>query len=122
MNCFFFFLEMVSVIENINTDNDNDDSDAPVEITTKTSKTKKKKNTKRRIKYTLATEDDDDDPNEKHLDEESALTHLVFGDDDDYLEELTSGATKKLTVESKKPAWIDSEEVTEEMFVIFLRI
>ncbi len=121
MNCFFFFLEMVSVIENINTDNDNDDSDAPVEITTKTSKTKKKKNTKRRIKYTLATEDDDD-RNDKHLDEESALTHLVFGDDDDYLEELTSGATKKLTVESKKPAWIDSEEVTEEMFVIFLRI
>jgi hypothetical protein len=85
---------MVSVIENINTDDDND-SDAPVEVTTKTSKTekkKKKKTTKRRIKYTLATEEDAD-PNEKRLDEESALTHLVFGDDDDYLEELTSGAT-----------------------------
>jgi hypothetical protein len=90
---------MVSVIENIQTvhtdnDDDDDDSDAPVEITTKTSKTEKKKkkiHTKRRIKYTLATEEDDDDhPNEKRLDEESALTHLVFGDDDDYLEEITS--------------------------------
>ena len=52
---------------------------------------------------------------------------MVFGDDDDYLEESTSVATidkqvyektTKLKVESKKPAWIDSEEVTEEMLVI----
>jgi predicted RNA-binding protein len=75
---------------------DTDDDDAPVEVVTKTSKTEKKKkmkkNTKRRIKYTLATEDEDN-PKDKRLDEESALTHLVFGDDDDYLEELTSAAT-----------------------------
>jgi hypothetical protein len=82
---------MVSVIENINMDND--DSDTPIEVTTKTSKTEKKKKKKRRIKYTLATEEDDDNnTNGKHLDEESALTHLIFGDDDDYLEELTSVA------------------------------
>ncbi|CAF1286179.1 unnamed protein product [Rotaria sp. Silwood1] len=121
---------MVSLLENIDTVNaDNaDDSDAPIEVTTKTSKVekkkKKKKKTKRRIQYTLATEEDND-PNDKHLDEESALTHLVFGDDDDYLDELTSRATTdkqtttikttKVTVESKKPAWIDSEEVTEEI-------
>ncbi len=87
----FSILEMVSIVENIKTE---DDSDAPVEVTTKTSKNekrKKKKNTKRRIKYTLANEDDH--PNHKRLDDESALTHLVFGDDDDYLEELTSVAT-----------------------------
>jgi hypothetical protein len=91
---------MTSIDENIKTvqsDIDDDDVDAPVEMTTRTSKMekkKKKKNTKRRIKYTLATEEDNDEnPNEKQLDEESALTHLVFGDDDDYLEELTSAAT-----------------------------
>ncbi|CAF0906716.1 unnamed protein product [Adineta ricciae] len=118
---------MVSIDENIKTESyDDDDSDAPLEITTKTSKTekkKKKKSNKRRIKYTLATEDDDK-PHSKRADEESALTHLVFGDDDDYLEEITSSTTKTKQVhseqtnktgESKKPAWIDSEEVTEEI-------
>jgi hypothetical protein len=74
----------------------NDDSDAPVEITSKTSKIekkkKKKKTNKRQLKYTLAT-DDDHDLDRKNLDEESALTHLVFGDDDDYLEDLNSIAT-----------------------------
>ncbi|CAF0783944.1 unnamed protein product [Adineta steineri] len=114
---------MVSVIENINVNNSEDDSDAPVEVTTKTSKTKtrKKKTVKRRVKYTLATEEDNE-LNEKHVDEESALTHLVFGDDDDYLEELTSAAgkdkpikTKKPTTDSKRAAWVDSEEVTEEI-------
>ena len=90
---------MVSLIENIDTsklDNGDDDSDAPIEVTTKTSKDEKKtkknkKKTKRRIQYTLAT-DNDNDLNEKRLDEESALTHLVFGDEDDYLEEITSKA------------------------------
>lgn len=89
---------MVSLVENIHTvhDDNADDSDAPVEVTTKTSKDekkKRKKKTKRRIQYKLATEEDDD-PNEKHVDEESALTHLVFGDDDEYLEELTKKPTK----------------------------
>lgn len=121
---------MIEDIPMVKTDDDDDDSDAPVEITTKTSKTeKRKKPKKRRIKYTLATEEDNE-ANEKNFDEESALTHLIFGDDDDYLEEITSVAkTKKqidrtkttkpttatATVESKKPAWVDSEEVTEEM-------
>ncbi|CAF3330442.1 unnamed protein product [Rotaria socialis] len=122
---------MVSLIENIDTSNvdDADDSDAPIEVTTKTSKDEKKKKkkknkTKRHIQYTLATEQDDH-PNKKRIDEESALTHLVFGDDDDYLGEITSKAethkrtdtikTDIVTVESKKPAWIDTEEVTEEI-------
>ncbi len=81
-------------IDTIKSDIDEDDLDAPIEIMTKTSKTekkKKKKNPKRRIKYTLATEEEDDS-HAKRFDEESALTHLVFGDDDDYLEELTSTA------------------------------
>lgn len=95
-------LEMTSIDEN-NPTMTSDDSDAPVEVTTKTSKMektkkKKKKGTKRRIKYTLATEGDDDDgehqqPKGKRFDEESALTHLIFGDDDEYLEELTTVAT-----------------------------
>lgn len=92
---------MVSLVENIDSVNvDNaDDSDAPIEVTTKTSKTEnkqkkqKKKKTKRRIQYTLATEQDDD-PNEKPIDEESALTHIVFGDDDEYLEDITIKAKK----------------------------
>lgn len=75
----------------------NDDSDAPVEVTTKTSKMekkRKKKGSKRRIKYTLATEEDNEqDSKGKRFDEESALTHLIFGDDDDYLDELTTVAT-----------------------------
>ena len=90
-------VEMVSLDENPDTSNINnaDYSDAPIEVTTKTSKTekkKKKKKTKRRIKYATTTKENND-RNDKYLDEESSLTHLVFGDDDDYLEELTSKAT-----------------------------
>lgn len=87
---------MTSIDENIPTIT-SDESDAPVEVTTKTSKTekkRKKKSTKRRIKYTLATEEDNEqDSKAKRFDEESALTHLIFGDDDEYLEELTTVAT-----------------------------
>ena len=89
---------MVSVLEKIHPEpiDGDDDSDAPLEVTTKTSKVekrkKKKKNNKRRIKYNLAT-DDDQNLEQKHVDEESALTHLVFGDDEEYLDELTSANT-----------------------------
>ena len=106
--CFFFdyFRKMISASENIDLDKidgHDEDSDVPVEITTKTSKIetrkkkKKKSGNKRRIKYNLATEEGHD-LEKKRLDEESALTHLVFGDDDDYLEEITSAAKSKTTV------------------------
>lgn len=143
---------MVSVIEKIQPEeiDGDDDSDAPLEVTTKTSKVEKrkkknkKKSNKRRLKYNLAT-DKDQDLHEKRVDEESALTHLVFGDDEEYLDELISATspdkkvhlgtddrprpwpmcsfqdvtikTKKEAVESKKPVWVDSEEVTEELWV-----
>lgn len=143
---------MTSLMENIRTKEENDDdSDAPVEMTTKISKVenktterkkkKKKSKTQRQLKYTLAT-DEDHDIDQKRLDEESALTHLVFGDDDDYVEEITAVAkstksnhqvkkeneilssstdlitpvvTAMTSQPTKKPAWIDSEEVTEEL-------
>lgn len=85
---------MATAMEKIHPE-ENDDSDAPVEMTTKTAKIekkkKKKKSNKRRLKYTLATEDDHG-LDQKRLDEESALTHLVFGDDEDYVEEITTVA------------------------------
>jgi hypothetical protein len=80
---------------------DEEDSQAPVELTTRTGKNekknKRKKSNKRRLKYTLAT-DKDDDHDQKRIDEETALTHLVFGDDDDYVEEVTASANEKVKV------------------------
>lgn len=115
------------MIDTMDKVDDNTDSDAPVEVTSKTSKVekrkKKKKTVKRQIKYTLATDDDQQDTDEKRIDEESALTHLVFGDDEDYVEELkTTTATNNQKqnqqikpAEKKKAAWVDSEEVTDEI-------
>ena len=86
---------------NIDDEDNDDDDEAPLEITTKTSKVQKirtkRKPNKKKIKYTLGA--GDEGPLQTHnLDEETALTHLVFGDDEDYLDELTSVAKPRKKV------------------------
>ena len=84
-------------------DDDDEDNEAPLEITTKTSKVQKtkqkRKPSKQKLKYTLGA-GDEGALETQHLDEETALTHLVFGDDDEYLDELTSVAKPRKKVRS----------------------
>ena len=83
-------------------DDDEDNDDAPLEITTKTSKVqktkKKRKPSKQKLKYTLGA-GDEGSLETRNVDEETALTHLVFGDDDEYLDELTSVAKPRRKVQ-----------------------